>query len=362
MARRPVTTHIERLTLPEPARTLWPDCHTLLERFFGDPDRRDGGYVVGGGTILAARLGHRTSFDIDPIITSRPDLLEYLEGAPRHRALRNAMVELSFTNRREHPPLQLTLEHRHGRLDLFAGYPFPASPPAFAELDGRRTAVASNLQIMTGKLRGRITRAPVRDLIDIAVTAAGDRDACQLAINSVPARILATLPSYLMEKHELYLHASAKDEARLADPWQHLKQDPTRPAIAAIRTLAWQRIDVTYGPEGAFFTAYEGEEPRLLDRTPITDPGTFDRRLAELGIPYGRDPETNHSHGATQMMRALKTQDLTIVRAKEFTFVDTTALERTRTATHRKPGAATTPARHCITRRTATSDEHDDRR
>ena len=79
----------ERLTLPEPARTLWPDCHALLERFFADPDSNDGGYVVGGGTILAARLGHRTSFDIDPIITSRPDLLEYFDGAPRHRALRD---------------------------------------------------------------------------------------------------------------------------------------------------------------------------------------------------------------------------------------------------------------------------------
>ena len=171
MVRRPVTAHTERLTLPEPARSLWPDCHTLLERFFADPNSSDGGYVGGGGTILAARLGHRTSIDIDPIITSRSDLLEYFDGAPGHSALRRAMAELGFTNRRERPPLQLTLEHPHGKLDLFTSNPFPPSAATFAEMDGRRAAVASNLQIMTGKLRGRITRAPVRDLIDVAVRA-----------------------------------------------------------------------------------------------------------------------------------------------------------------------------------------------
>lgn len=53
-----MTAHPEHLTLPKPARTLWPDCHTLLERFFSDRDTIDGGYVGGGGTILAARLGH----------------------------------------------------------------------------------------------------------------------------------------------------------------------------------------------------------------------------------------------------------------------------------------------------------------
>ena len=99
-----MSTHTERLTLPEPARTLWPPCHALLERFFADPDTIDGGYVIGGGSILAARLGHRTSFDIDPIITSRLDLLEYFDGAASHGALRKAMTDLGFTNGQERRP------------------------------------------------------------------------------------------------------------------------------------------------------------------------------------------------------------------------------------------------------------------
>lgn len=339
-----MTAHPERLTLPEPARTLWPDCHTLLERFFSDRDTIDGGYVVGGGTILAARLGHRTSFDIDPIITARPDLLEYFDGAPRHGALRKAMTELGFTNGQERPPLQLILLHPLGKLDLFTGIPFPEGPTTFAEVDGTRVAVATNLQIMTGKLRGRITRAPVRDLIDIAVTAAAARDACQRAINAIPAGTLAAVPEVLTQRREFYRQQSAKDDVRLADPWQHLNEDPARHAIEAIRALAWQRIDLTYSPNGAFFTAYEGDTTRILDPEPITDPRTFDRRMSELGIRYARRPGTDHSHGAHQMLRAMATEDLTVVRIKEFRFADTSALERTRTATRTpRPEAPPTP-------------------
>ena len=338
-----MTGHPERLTLPEPVRTLWPDCHALLERFFSDHDTIDGGYVVGGGTILAARLGHRTSFDIDPIITSRPDLLEYFEGAPRHGTIRQAMTEFGFTSAEEHPPLQLTLLHPLGKLDLFTSIPFPEGPTTFAEIDGTRVAVATNLQIMTGKLRGRVTRAPVRDLIDVAVTATADRGACQRAINAIPADTLAAIPKILTQRRELYRQQSAKDDVRLADAWQHLNKDPARHAVEAIRALAWQRIDLTYAPEGAFFTAYEGETTRVLDPEPITDPRTFDRRMHELGIRYARRPGTDHSHGAHEMLRAMATQNLTVVRAKEVKFADTSALEQTRTATP-NPGPAPPPS------------------
>ena len=329
--------HIETLTLPEPARTLWPDCHTLLERFFASPESPDGGYVVGGGTILAARLGHRTSSDIDPIITSQPDLLEYLDGGPRHAALCEAMNELGFSNRRDRPPLQITLAHACGMLDLFTGMPFPPAAPAFAELDGKRVAVASNLQIMTGKLRGRATRAPVRDLIDLAVIAVMERETCRQAINAVPATTLATLPAVLTQRRNLYREESIEDESWINSSWQHFKHDPARHAMDAIRELTWQRIDVTYGPEGAFFTACEGSRPRLLDPEPITRPDAFDRRLAELGIVHGLHRGARHSHGADRMLRAMASKDLTVARIKEVKFIESTALERDRSASSRNP-------------------------
>ena len=63
--------------------------------------------------------------------------------------------------------------------------------------------------------------------------------------------------------------------------------------------------------------------------------------MAELGIHHGLHPDTNHSQGASQMIRSMATQDLTVVRAKEFRFAGTSALERTRTASRdSRPSAA----------------------
>ena len=94
------------------------------------------------------------------------------------------------------------------------------------------------------------------------------------------------------------------------------------------------------------------ELDRLVARVRVDEP-------AGVGLPeegyregrghvrhYGLDPDTNHSHGAIQMMRAMATQDLTLVQAKEFTFVDTSPLEPTRTATRGPRPAARSTTNH----------------
>ena len=67
---------METLRLPEPAGTLWRRCRSVIEACFGNETRDDGGFVLTGGTILAARFDHRTSTDIDVLITSCDSLTE----------------------------------------------------------------------------------------------------------------------------------------------------------------------------------------------------------------------------------------------------------------------------------------------
>ena len=55
---------METLDLPEPARGLWQRCRPVVTAHFGADERADAGFVLGGGTVLAARLGHRTSHDL----------------------------------------------------------------------------------------------------------------------------------------------------------------------------------------------------------------------------------------------------------------------------------------------------------
>ena len=77
---RPVSgQHLERLALGQPAATLWRECRAALRAAF---DALPGGpreWRFGGDTILAARWGHRTSFDIDLTVGPGIDVDALLE-------------------------------------------------------------------------------------------------------------------------------------------------------------------------------------------------------------------------------------------------------------------------------------------
>ena len=66
----------EDLTLPEPARSLLSRTRGILDTYVTPrtPDRS--GWIIGGGTILAARWRHRESRDIDLLVPPRTESLE----------------------------------------------------------------------------------------------------------------------------------------------------------------------------------------------------------------------------------------------------------------------------------------------
>ena len=61
---RTATIRTERVVLPEPGRTLLRRTYPILVRRFADEPGR-AGFILGGGTMLAARWGHRASKDLD---------------------------------------------------------------------------------------------------------------------------------------------------------------------------------------------------------------------------------------------------------------------------------------------------------
>lgn len=70
---------MDELRLPNPARELWLDTRDAVRRALKrlQPETE---YRVGGGTILAARWGHRQSFDVD-IQVGKSTKLRELESA-----------------------------------------------------------------------------------------------------------------------------------------------------------------------------------------------------------------------------------------------------------------------------------------
>ena len=80
---------MDRLTLPEPARTVWLRTRGLIKKALKQLDEQVE-YRIGGDSILAARWGHRKSFDLDLQVEpgTRLDKLERPEFEWLHRELR----------------------------------------------------------------------------------------------------------------------------------------------------------------------------------------------------------------------------------------------------------------------------------
>ena len=294
------------MTLPEPARRVWQNARDVIHDFFHHPGEPDRGIVLSGGTILAARLEHRSSTDIDVKLTSDNALRDIMRDPQALARLDEALRNAGLERVRQRPPLQIVYGGHAGELDLFEGVLAPPENVHWATIDGTPVAVASNGQIMTGKLVGRGARAPVRDIIDIAVTAHADREACERAINATPYDVLAILPTVWKAREAEFVHAIEADEIRLEPRWNHLRADPVRHAVRAIYDLAWRQVELTLNERGATFTGCRHDRRQVLNDEPIRSPGVLDVMFQALGVRYGIDPRTGLSRTATRMMDVIR--------------------------------------------------------
>ena len=116
---------------------------------------------LGGGTVLAARLGHRESSDIDATIRNKADLDERGLLAERDLAARLGGTPLETSSH------QLKIELADGVIDLNTAAVVPATGATTVEIDGRPQRVLSTTQILRGKLERAPRPAPVRDVYDM---------------------------------------------------------------------------------------------------------------------------------------------------------------------------------------------------
>ena len=260
---------VETLELPEPGRALWNTVHQLLRRGFRDrPDRP--GVVLTGGTLLAARLHHRASTDIDVKLPQFDTLSTLAPQTDTGRTLDRAIASLGG-QRTVTTPSHIAFDFPDGRLDLVPGVLWPYPDPTIAWIDRQQTWIATNTQILSGKLFGRGERAPVRDLVDLAVVGWLDRASAEKAINTLNS-------SRLLDAADAW-HAHA-DRYR-TDAQQHLTDvpdvlapaihAPARHAAQTLTDLAWRRIDAEYSREGCRLIGTRFGEDRVL--TPVLTTG-----------------------------------------------------------------------------------------
>ena len=167
--------------LPEPARALWLRTRDAIRTSLDELGGAE--YEIGGGTVLAARWGHRVSHDVDLTL---PDTLPlYRLENPVESRFEHRMRELG--GRTEYYRSLRLYQVRFGDqgLDLWAHTVQPPGSQRRLEIDGREETVHSNVQILWDKI-ARAERNLSRDVSDLVQAAEHDPASLEVAVNAHP--------------------------------------------------------------------------------------------------------------------------------------------------------------------------------
>ena len=164
------------MKLPEPARQAWRQHCKALLRIAGE--KAGGRLLIGGGTILASRWGHRLSEDIDVLLPDRQVVSDTHPGGPNDLArLTGGQVEGKWRDR-------IKVRVEHGLLDVCAMQPQLRGLEQETTVEGETAAVLSTAQILRGKLN-RTHHGLARDAFDLVAAAKADPRALQHAVNAL---------------------------------------------------------------------------------------------------------------------------------------------------------------------------------
>ncbi|MCY3845756.1 MAG: hypothetical protein OXH69_19695 [Acidobacteria bacterium] len=234
---------METLTLPEPARSLWRAVRDIIH---GVPPEATGRVVrphLGGGTVLAARLRHRLSTDIDVFLPGRYSLISLAQENEANVIRRLGGTAESVSGAR----IKVALPN--GKVDLSIVRPVPSEGQHEAWIDGRREMVLTNAQILRGKL-DRPERVLVRDVVDVLVAAEADPPALATAASLLAPQRAAAVAN-MWRNADAMLRSQFEARVQVLEPARQLDRKTlgTR-AAEALLDYRYRRILIEVGEEG----------------------------------------------------------------------------------------------------------------
>ena len=258
---RTATMRTERIVLPEPGRTLLRRVYPILERrFSGDSARA--GFIIGGGTMLAARWGHRASKDLDIKVNNSE---AYRVVSRMHE---EPMLEASLDRemhaagaRAKKRSTQLDLMYIFGaeddldppRVDLVELSPKLRGQVIRTESEGMSFWSATNEEILAGKWIDRRENSPVRDVFDFAVAGVRDGHALQRAMATEgTARDLDAMVEQLAGAQERYSAEGRSGLQGIPSQIEYIREDPARFCAWAIGRWAMTAGEISH--DGAQWT------------------------------------------------------------------------------------------------------------
>lgn len=280
---------MEQLTLPEPARGLWARIRGDLDRLRVENEAEPQDWMIGGGSILAARWRHRVSYDID-VVTSARWPTDGLGDRSSSNALTHAMRKLGG-RLVEYNKTLVRMSFRSCRLDIMRSVPSPSVGHASASVDGRPCLVLSTTQILTGKLEGRGLKCPARDLYDFVSAERRDPAALERAVNAIDPDALndvlvmwAVREEKIVHEAEATLRPMAPDSSLVLTPDELVKR-----AADAMLGASYTRIDA---------------QPAAGDRPPMVVTATGNGTVRETPVPTGTAERVLEATGLNKCLAA----------------------------------------------------------
>ena len=131
------------MKLPEPVRQAWLQHRKTLLRIAGEPAK--GRLLIGGGTVLSARWGHRLSEDIDVLLPDRKVVSDTHPGGPNDLAQQTGgRIEGKWRDR-------IKIRVEHGVLDICAMQPEMQGLERSTTVEDETATLLSTAQILRGK-------------------------------------------------------------------------------------------------------------------------------------------------------------------------------------------------------------------
>ena len=280
----------EHLALVEPAGALWKRIRDrLAELRQSEEGTAQQEWMMGGGSILAARWAHRTSTDIDLITSAQWQLRDL--GASGTNAFTRAMTALGGKLKGfNDASIEMTFPDRQ-RLHIFRHQPTPALGHRRATIDGQAFIALSTTQILAGKLLHRSLRAPARDLYDIVLASEREPAGLHHAVNMLSPEMRAniTLMWYVrQEKLERDARVTLKPISE-RNGLSIERADLVNRAIEATEAAGYQQIRV--------IPARAGQPAAIVT-------ATADGRATPIAVPHVVLDEVLERSGMNQCLAA----------------------------------------------------------
>ena len=255
----------------------------------------DGGphqFRLGGGTALAARWGHRDSFDIDLVVDRSVPLSEL---ASPSNSFDLTMRSLGGTP--EYFRRQCTVTFPSGQVDILKVDPVPPGAEHLAMVDGTPTLVLDTAQILHGKLE-RAGSIVVRDVFDLIRAAEFDPHALATAVNCRSQREIEVIAATFEQANTALArdsHHQLVGVGEINDPETLGTQ-----AAAVLRGAIYRNVTIrTEGPLGIVETTTNSGTVRQIEMMQTE----VERKLTESGL---MEHLSVGAFGARRIRRALE--------------------------------------------------------